>query len=238
MRLLDLHDLGLAADAASYKKTLLQLTAELGFERMNATLRLGDAAGRKVANAIVDNTPDSIKGITLDPAAALRDPCFLRQMKSPLPFVYDQQFYIDGDAGDMWDVFSPFGYKTGISLSLHLPGNKHFLLSLDRHDPMSRDGEVVARQLADAHLMAVYANAAADRIFNLERRPAPRAPRLTPREVEALRWCMAGKSSWEIGQILALSENTVNFHVKNAVRKLDAVNRRDAVVKGMALGIL
>lgn len=238
MRLLDLQELGLAADEASYKNALLRFTEEMGFERMTAVLRLGDAEGRKVANAIVDNTPEAIKGITLDPAAALRDPCFQRQLKSPLPFVYNQQFYVDGNAGDLWDIYAPYGYRTGISLSLHLPGNKHFLLSLDRHEPISRDGEVVARQLADAHLLAVYANAAADRIFNLERAPARRAPKLTVREAEVLRWCMAGKSSWEIGQILALSENTVNFHVKNAVLKLDAVNRRDAVVKGMAFGIL
>jgi DNA-binding CsgD family transcriptional regulator len=49
---------------------------------------------------------------------------------------------------------------------------------------------------------------------------------------------MAGKSAWETGRILSVSENTVNFHVKNCVRKLAATNKREAVVKGMALGIL
>ncbi|MDF0522996.1 helix-turn-helix transcriptional regulator [Bradyrhizobium yuanmingense] len=36
---------------------------------------------------------------------------------------------------------------------------------------------------------------------------------------------MKGKSSWEIAKILNISENTVNFHLKNAIRKLGTTNR-------------
>lgn len=238
MKLQDLQDLGLATDEASYKAKLLKLIEKMGFERMSTVLRLGDAEDRKLSNAIVDNTPEAIKAITLDPAVALRDPCFVRQMQSQLPFLYDQQFYVDGQAGDLWDCFAPYGYRTGISICLHAPGHKKFFLSIDRHEDLPRDDHALMRLMADTQLMAVYANAAADRIFNLERAAAAEAPRLTAKELEVLRWCMAGKSSWEIGEILSSSENTVNFHIKNAVRKLNAVNRRDAVVKGLSFGIL
>ncbi|WP_247404934.1 MULTISPECIES: helix-turn-helix transcriptional regulator [unclassified Bradyrhizobium] len=49
---------------------------------------------------------------------------------------------------------------------------------------------------------------------------------LSKREKDCLRWVEEGKSSWEIGVILRVSENTVNFHLKNAMRKLE---RRTAV---------
>src|SRR5215468_7627378 len=61
---------------------------------------------------------------------------------------------------------------------------------------------------------------------------------LSPREKDCLRWTAQGKSSWDIGMILTISENTVNFHVKNAIRKLDATNRIVAVIKAIRLGLM
>ncbi|MET4323480.1 DNA-binding CsgD family transcriptional regulator [Bradyrhizobium sp. RT5a] len=51
---------------------------------------------------------------------------------------------------------------------------------------------------------------------------------LSAREKQCLRWVEEGKSSWEIGVILRVSENTVNFHLKNAMRKLEVTTRSHA----------
>lgn len=61
---------------------------------------------------------------------------------------------------------------------------------------------------------------------------------LTQRELEVLRWTGAGKSSWEIGMILKIAERTVNFHIRNILKKLDSVNRAQAVAVGLSLGLL
>ena len=53
---------------------------------------------------------------------------------------------------------------------------------------------------------------------------------LTSQELECMRWCKEGKTNWEIGEILAISEKTVKFHLTNAMRKLGAANRIAAVV--------
>ncbi|WP_456752824.1 LuxR C-terminal-related transcriptional regulator [Bradyrhizobium sp. USDA 4461] len=34
-----------------------------------------------------------------------------------------------------------------------------------------------------------------------------------------MRWVAEGKSSWEIGMILEISENTVNFHIRKCDTK-------------------
>jgi LuxR family quorum-sensing system transcriptional regulator CciR len=52
---------------------------------------------------------------------------------------------------------------------------------------------------------------------------------LTERERQCATWLVEGKTSWEIAQILGISVNTVNFHVKNIKRKLRC-NTRALVV--------
>lgn len=61
---------------------------------------------------------------------------------------------------------------------------------------------------------------------------------LTAREIEVLKWTADGKTSSEIAVILAVSVNTVNFHIKNAVAKLQVTNKTAAVVRAAMLGLL
>jgi DNA-binding CsgD family transcriptional regulator len=53
------------------------------------------------------------------------------------------------------------------------------------------------------------------------------------REKEILYWMREGKSNWEISMILNISERTVKFHIQNIERKLDAVNKTQAVAVAM-----
>ncbi|WP_321499636.1 helix-turn-helix transcriptional regulator [Breoghania sp.] len=59
---------------------------------------------------------------------------------------------------------------------------------------------------------------------------------LTEREAEVLTWAAHGKTSREISDILKISANTVNFHIKNVLFKLGAVNRSSAVVAAIMAG--
>ncbi|SDH42524.1 LuxR family transcriptional regulator, quorum-sensing system regulator CciR [Bradyrhizobium sp. Rc2d] len=61
---------------------------------------------------------------------------------------------------------------------------------------------------------------------------------LSERQKQCLRWVEEGKSSWAIGVILKVSENTVNFHVKNAMRKLETTSRTQCVVKARRLRLI
>lgn len=61
---------------------------------------------------------------------------------------------------------------------------------------------------------------------------------LTKREKEIISWVKEGKSSWEISEILKISEVTVNFHAANVMRKLNALNRAQAVAVALQHGII
>lgn len=59
---------------------------------------------------------------------------------------------------------------------------------------------------------------------------------LTARETEVLQWIASGKSDWQIGQILSISDKTVNFHVENMKRKCGVATRIQVVVKAVHAG--
>jgi DNA-binding CsgD family transcriptional regulator len=61
---------------------------------------------------------------------------------------------------------------------------------------------------------------------------------LSAREMEVVRWTAQGKTSVEIGQILALSDHTVNAYMTNAIKKLDCVNRTQLVAKAIRLRLI
>lgn len=64
------------------------------------------------------------------------------------------------------------------------------------------------------------------------------APDLSPRERECLQWTAAGKTSWEIAQILKISHHTADWYIAAATRKLSATNRTHAVAEGLRRGVI
>lgn len=63
-------------------------------------------------------------------------------------------------------------------------------------------------------------------------------PTLSVREREVLRWTAQGKTSIEIGQILSLSDHTVNAYMTSAMKKFDCVNRTQLVAKAIRLKLI
>ena len=61
---------------------------------------------------------------------------------------------------------------------------------------------------------------------------------LTPRETEILQWCACGKSNWDISAILGITENGVEYHLKNIYRKMGVSNRVSAVISAIKVGFI
>ncbi len=71
-----------------------------------------------------------------------------------------------------------------------------------------------------------------------EHRPARPAPHgLTPRELEVLRLIASGESNGQIAHALGLSVHTVERHVANLYRKIDARGRADATAFAIRQGL-
>lgn len=67
---------------------------------------------------------------------------------------------------------------------------------------------------------------------------ADEAPGVTPRETEVLRLMADGLANKEIAARLGITSHTAKFHVESLLRKLEAVNRAEAVREGIRLGLI
>lgn len=61
---------------------------------------------------------------------------------------------------------------------------------------------------------------------------------LSSRESEVLTWTAEGKTTWETAQILSLSESTINFHLRRAMKKLGAANKCNAAAMAISQGMI
>jgi transcriptional regulator EpsA len=107
-----------------------------------------------------------------------------------------------------------------------------------------RPGTIGAKQAYLADLVVPYLHASWVRsqvTWPLDRAGANKPAKtglLTPREQQILQWIYHGKSNIEIGMILDISPLTVKNHVQKTLRKLNVLNRTQAVGKALALRIV
>ncbi|CAN7144073.1 LuxR family transcriptional regulator [Mesorhizobium amorphae] len=132
----------------------------------------------------------------------------------------------------VFDEAARFGLRSGISVPLHGPDGSFAIMSFarpcDREFPNKTVGSL---QLAALHFHVRVAKFSSSN-------GVEGVPDLSPREKECILWTAKGKSSWEIGKILGISLNTVNFHIKNVMRKMDASSRTVAAITAVNCGII
>ncbi len=103
-------------------------------------------------------------------------------------------------------------------------------------------GSVEAQQVIEAHLPMVFLMShhlhavIADRY--LMQTDEDENPRLTNSELDCLHWVAEGKGTWEISKIQGVSENTVKYHLRNILSKLNVNNRPAAVARAFRLGLM
>ena len=226
-----------AKTLAEFSNQLVRFAEELDFKFINA-LVITDVSPEHSDFQTIDNTPPEYVDVYRDLLGAQRDPVMQHCKRAAIPIVWDQQTYVSQGAGDYWECQAQYGYMTGIAMALHLPGGRHFFMGVDRDKPLSKNTRDMTRIVADLQLFAVHAQDAAFRIFPKPTQNVGDLPNLTPRELEALRWTMEGKTAWEVGAIMSISERTAVLHLQNSMRKLSSINKHQAVLKALRLGLL
>lgn len=219
------------------QRSLVAFAQNLGFPTFNAAVVI-DRPRDEALFLSVSNTPEAFVQASKSLPDSKRDPVLKRLKRMNVPITWDQATYVDDGAGDLWEAQAGFGYRTGIAMALHLPHGRHFLMGVDRDQPLPRKASNLTRIVADLQLMAVYAQDAAIRLMTPDPSDDASEISLTRRELDVLGWTMEGKSAWVVGQLLGISENTVVFHLKNAMAKLDCGTKHQAVAKAFRLGIL
>jgi DNA-binding CsgD family transcriptional regulator len=219
-----------------FQSAVVRFARWLGFDFVSA-MTVVDSLEGEPKFAWVDNTPEPFRATFEDFAAARRDPVMQHCKRASTPIVWTQRDYTDKGVGDLWDAQACFGYRTGLAVAHHLPGGRHIMVGVDRDQSLPANEAELARLVADLNLFVTCAGDSALRVLAADAEPNVLRPP-TARELEALRWTMEGKTAWEVGRILAISEQTAVKHLSNATRKLGCVNKHQAVLRALRMGLI
>lgn len=162
------------------------------------------------------------------------DPTVAHGRRSQVPVVWSDEVF--APARELWADAQAAGLCIGWAQSSLDAAGGFGMLSLARSAEPLTSAELSRNQVT-MRWLAHVAHMALSRILT-EKQSVQAQPNLTAREIEVLKWTADGKTSAEISDLLVVSENTVNFHVKNAVAKLQTANKTAATVRAAMLGLL
>lgn len=230
-------DVATSRDRETFEKRLVEFADKMGFPLVSAILVI-DRPASPPKFISVGNVSEAYKASYNDPELSRRSPVLTRLKHLAHPFIYDQSLYVHDGVGHLWEHQAAFGYKTGVAMAMHMDNGRHFLLGVDRDEPLPADEFALTRMMADLQLLGAFAQETAVRLLTPLSDPQGEIPELTPRELEILRWTSAGKSSEVIGEILGIHRGTVNFHLQAVSKKLAVSSKHAAVSKAIRLGLL
>ncbi|MCT7377966.1 helix-turn-helix transcriptional regulator [Chelativorans salis] len=137
---------------------------------------------------------------------------------------YDHE--LEPQADEIMALARDFGMPRGFCVPV--PGFAHRCACVSMSGQYA---ELTPQTKPAIQLMAIYAAEHVKRI-TASGRPLKNCL-LTAREREVLRWAAAGKSATATAEILNIKERTVTAHTINAMDKLGAANKTQAVVRAL-----
>lgn len=221
------HDMGAARSAESIFARIAEAAWHLGFERCAYGVRRPLPLARPKI-LLLNNYDPRWQQRYLSAGYLGTDPTVAHGGQSVEPVVWTDELFCG--CSQLWDEARSFGLAVGWSQSCFDAHGSGGMLSLARSHERITPAELRAKQPHLRWLVNVAHVALSSALLTQDRPP----PMLTEREDQILRWTADGKTSPEIAQILHLSVNTVNYHVKQALPKLGAATKAAAVACLMA----
>jgi len=183
------------------------------------------------SNSVITNWPAELMAHFDREGLMQTSPVIRRLRTSTLPFTFDLETVGADRRGPLVrGIFGRFGVVRGAYFPVHdMAGNRGAVSFAGDGSPFVR------QQMMELMYIAVHVFERLAEIRNLDVKPTDT---LTDREIDCLNWTAAGKTSAEIADILGLSEHTVNHYLNRAAKKLDTVNRTQAVAKALRVGLI
>jgi LuxR family quorum-sensing system transcriptional regulator CciR len=240
VRLSDFIDESNRADSTHAIRALMERAAgDFGFDKYAyCALTSHDRydAGNNPPPAVAHNFPASWIDHYFEHDYQRKDPVVLLAPEIERPFLWSrlgEAYKLDRAQDILMQEARESGLRDGVGIPLHGPRGDVCLVTF-----AAGDGHSDPRaELPKLDVLAAQFHAAYSAVGRSEYDHRTTAV-LSMRELDCLQWIARGKSSWVIGEILNISEHTVNFHVKNALHKLESNTRTVAVVKAIRYGLI
>lgn len=158
----------------------------------------------------------------------LRDRAFKICFRRLLPLDWAEVRAADETVEDIHSTAERYGIgRHGISIPIREPGVGDAMFSVNFDCEDRHWGEVRAALVNDIHLFAHYYHLRMRDIVSGQ--TSSTAFDLSRREREVLQWAAEGKTAWETAQLLGVSASAVNLYASNAMNKLRAKTKTQAV---------
>lgn len=181
-------------------------------------------------NTIITNWPTALMG-EFDRLGLMQGSVSLQRLRvSAVPFAFDMDdpAHVRAQPG-MSESFSRAGLTRGAIFPVHDAAGRRGAVSIGGLTGFT-DQQMLELSYLSIHVF--------QRLSDIRHIDVKVAEPLSDREIDCLNWTAAGKTSSEIAEILGLSEHTVNHYLNRAARKLDTVNRTQAVAKALRSGLI
>jgi LuxR family quorum sensing-dependent transcriptional regulator len=190
---------------------------------------LPPAGGRAEDYLILSGWPEAWLRHYIEANLIHQDPVIRKVRQETLPFLWSEAHYAPDDKAALRVMHDAkeFGLAEGLAVPVHRHDGFQAIVTFGT----SHAADLGARHKAALHLLGMYAHNSI--VSTREAKTKGSRKRLAPREVECLKWTAAGKSTWDISEILGLSERTVRQYIDSASAKLGAVNRPQAVAEAL-----
>lgn len=233
----DLQDFVRQCNLAGSEEQLFGLldeaTRSLGFEQfaMGHHVDLSGPPGNAVRLTTYD--PNWVE-IAVNKRFYVDDPIHAASAKTAVGFLWSDVGKIieltDRQKGILENA-RKFGLAEGFTVPVHVPGEYQGTCSFGARTLENLQPDALPR----AQLVASFAFEAARRIVRAKRRDqhASPIPSLTERQLNCVTLVAMGKSDWEIGKILGISEGTAHEHVEAARKRYGVAKRTQLVIRAL-----
>jgi DNA-binding CsgD family transcriptional regulator len=225
-----------ATTTAQLRIEMERFAREMGFEHFAYALTIA-APSLRPQQFFVSGFPQGWAEHYVTSGYFKVDPLVAHAAKSLLPAIWDEQAFHERKSSDFWEDAKSFGLRSGLSFAVHEQPGVTGIFSLARDQPLDLEDRELAALIGRAQMFASLLHHEIMRIESPKLIPEAAAV-LTAREQECLKWAADGKTAWEIGQLLSITERTAVFHINNIVQKLGASNKTQAIVRAVALKLV
>ena len=234
-----LSDLSSCNTVEDWRDRVFKLGNDLGYEQIRLAILPDPTAPVEAEHAFQysNYSSDWLNKYTAEKLHHI-DPTVSHCIRKYTPLIWSPDIFSARCQKEMYEEASSYGIKSGITLPMHgAKGELGIVCFVSDTRPDKRFHNDAYRNIPALSYFRDFILESSLK-FIKPSRESNRLVSVTDRELECLKWSAAGKSSWDIGQILNCSEANVNYHFGKLYRKLNIKSRQQAIAKAISLGLI
>ncbi len=235
-----LSELASLGNVDSWREQVIQFGASMGYQHASLVIFPSHETPIEVDKAFVHATlPREFFSWYDKEKMGDVDPVVSHCMRRLTPIVWSFGDFPSDRQQQLYEELCRYDARSGIALPHHGPNGEFGILCFAANSRITEKSRQEA--LRDIPELACFRDYIMEVFSGLMSKPSAMSMggiELTAREIECMKWCASGKSSWDIARLMNCTEATVNYHFTNIRRKFGASSRRMAIIKAIRMGFI